>query len=112
MVGGTGWSVGVWVASVAGNAFITTYAGDLSPIIRGVSVTGPISNPRRRGRPPTYANPTERERKKKRRQRAKGTAAREEHPDRVVAEAGLLGFEVWVSATSNPSLDIGAVSLT
>lgn len=63
-------------------------------------MTGPISNPRRRGRPPTYANPTEREREKKRRQRAKGTAAREEHPDRVVTEAGLLWFEVWVSVDS------------
>lgn len=58
------------------------------------------SQPRRRGRPPTYANSTEREREKKRRQRAKGAATRDEHPDRVVTDAGLLWFEVWVSATS------------
>lgn len=60
----------------------------------------PISKLKRRGRPPTYANPTEREREKKRRQRAKKAVVRGEHPDRVVSEAGLLWFEVWVSVHS------------
>lgn len=57
----------------------------------------PSSTPRRRGRPRTYENPTERERLKKRRQRAGKKAEREEHPDRVVSDQGLLWFEVWVS---------------
>lgn len=60
----------------------------------------PSSSATRRGRPPTYANPTEREREKKRRQRAKKAVVRGEHPDRVVSEAGLLWFEVWVSVDS------------
>lgn len=34
-------------------------------------MSSPSSTPRRRGRPPIYANPTERERKKKRRQRSR-----------------------------------------
>jgi hypothetical protein len=58
--------------------------------------TASNANPKRRGRPPTYANPTEREREKKRRRRARGKAAREEHLDRVVFESGLLWFETWV----------------
>ena len=98
--GGTRWSIGLWVASVAGHGFINTYAGDLSPIIRGESVIAPKSKPKPRGRPKTYANPTDREREKKRRQRAKEAASHDEHPDRVVFEDRLFWFEVWVSADS------------
>lgn len=60
----------------------------------------PAEGPRRkRGRPPKPEGPVS-SKDRKAAQRAKERAAKETHPDRVVTEARLLWFEVWVSVDS------------
>ena len=60
----------------------------------------PAQGPRRkRGRPPKPDGPTSPS-DRKAAQRARERVAKETHPDRVVTEASLLWFEVWVSVDS------------
>ena len=62
--------------------------------------TLPAEGPRRkRGRPPKTGGPVS-PKDRKAAQRTRERAAKETHPDRVVSDAGLLWFEVWVSVTS------------
>ena len=57
------------------------------------------SAPQKRGRPPKVGGPVS-AKDRKAAQRTRERAAKETHPDRVVTEAGLLWFEVWVSVDS------------
>jgi hypothetical protein len=54
---------------------------------------------RKRGRPPKVGGPVS-AKERKSAQRGRDYAHREEHPDRVVVESGLLWFETWVRAVS------------